>query len=481
MLNDQQFLKRFFGEENRYSLEYINSGRDNQDSLKPWVKRLQEKKETVLPLFEGNRIIWYGITFSDEQFNRLGEDLGSFIGRTYSFFVPVRANPVEHPIDQAVNEFTDGKYFRFQGNNKSIFKQLEYMRSMWEVRPYIDKHQTMSVGRLLRMFYMTLQLGPSYRMKAENYLDDLQGRKLLNAINILFLRIKMLAEYEEWEEILSLRSFPDLINMRRPLAVTDALLQAIYNVELKKYENTIQHLVTTFENEVNPKYGSLITTGGSFKSPEALILLMLHAVTVRQDVSIVNSLKKVSTNEDTRSILENISRQLLVKEEEAEQPDVGMSGVDVAHNSILLGQFDYALSILKDLDASWNRAMLLFQCAYQLQSLEAREIALDAFHQLSKEERNSFINIRQNKEYLDEITEGNSTKETGIPNDWMSWFESLEHYSAMKNFHHASEGADEWTIEKLLDPTYPMDTFIEQLYSCYDDEHKKESLYISFP
>lgn len=482
MMNEKDFLLEFFGNENGYSLELINSNTNNQNKIRPWVKRLLENKETVLPLnWKNKQIYWYGITFSDEQFNRLGEDLRYFIGRTYSSFIPVRANPVRHPIDQAVNDFTEGRFYRFHGNSKHIFNQLEYLRSMWEVRPHTDMQQTTSIGRILRNFFMTLRLGPAYRQKAENYIEELQNRKLLNAVNILFLQIQMLAEYDEWDEILSLNSLSDLMNMRRPLAVTEALLKAIYNRELKSKENRVEDLIETYKNIVNPNYGLLISSRGSFKSSEALILLMLNAVTIKQDLTAVNELLKVPMNNPTRNLLERISHKFVHETDSVIGEGVEVDTINLAHKAIIKGKFDFALSILKDLDPAWEMAILLFQCAYQLQTLESREYALKSYQQLSTEEQKEFMLIRQNKEYLDEITEGHSTENIIIPDGWLSWFENLEHYTPMKNFYHASEGANEWSIDEMLDPEYPIDEFIRQLYACYDNEHKKESLYFSFP
>ncbi|MEC1071415.1 protein DpdD [Priestia megaterium] len=472
MLNEREFLEKFFGKDNNYSLDVIQ--------IRPWVKRLIEKKETVLPLYLDNSFYWYGIATTDEQFHRLGEDLNNFIGKTYSDFIPLRANSMNHPLDYAVREYTNGRYFRFQGDNKPIFDKLEYLRNMWEVRPPIDKQQATSVGRLLREFYLTLTLGRSYRHKAEKLIEELQTRKMLNAVNILFLQIKMLAEFEEWDEILSLTSFSDLTNMRRPLSVTEALLRAIYNVELKRKKDHIEDLIFAFKNKVYTNYGSLISISGKVKSSEVLILLMLQAVIIREDVTVVNELLNVDTSSDTKRILKEISLHLPQKIEHIE-PQAEVKSINIVSLAILKGKFDEAFEILKNLEASWDRTMLLFQCAYQIQSLETKEFALKAYQELSQEEKEDFILIRQNKEYLEEIVDGHPVAHIIIPHDWVSWLENLESYKPMKNFHLASEGVNEWTITDMLDPEFPMDYFIEQLYACYDDEHKKESLYLSFP
>ncbi|QNK46583.1 hypothetical protein H7F28_14485 [Brevibacterium sp. PAMC23299] len=480
MMNEHEFLEKFFGEDNRYSLDLIQSDTNNQNKIRPWVKRLMEKQETVLPLFFRDNVYWFGISTTDEQFHRLGEDLSNFIGRTYSNFIPIRANLVNHPIDNAVREYTNGRYFRFQGNSKIIFEKLEYLRNMWEVRPPFDKHQPTSVGRLLREFYLTLTLGRSYRQKAEKLIEELQTRKMLNAVNILFLQIKMLAEFDEWDEILSLTSFSDLTNMRRPFAVTEALLRAIYNVELKSKEDHIEDFICTFKNKVYTNYGSLISSRGKVKSSEVLILLMLQAVIIKEDVTVVNELLKVDTNSHTKRFLKEISLQLPKKIEHTEPQAEGKS-INIVPSAILKGKFDEAFEILKGLEPSWDRTMLLFQCAYQLQSLETKEFALKAYQELSQKEKEAFVLIRQNKEYIEEITDGHSAEHMVIPHDWLSWLENLERYKPMKNFYLAGEGVNEWTITDMLNPNFPMDYFIEQLYACYDDEHKKESLYLSFP
>jgi hypothetical protein len=479
MMTEKEFLQIFFTNDNEFCLEKINCENDNQNQLRPLVNRLLNKKETVLPLRFKGKIYWYGITTTDEQFNRLGEELRTFIGRTYSNFLPLRPSVVNHPIDKAVDEYTNGRYFRFTGYNKIIFKKIEYLRRMWEIRPSIDKQMSTSVGRLLRNFFLTISMGPAYRHRAEKLIEELKNRKFLNAVNILFLQIQMLSEYEEWDEILSLKSLSDVINMRRPHAVTESLFKAIYNNKLKSKEKNPEELLDTFLNVVVPEYGTLIATRGNFKESEALILLMLNAVVVLKDITVVNGLLEVSNNGSTTKLLIEISNKLIKHSNETKKEySENINSVQV---SILKGNFDYALGILKNLRISWETTMMLFQCAYQLQSLEARELALNAYRQLPLEEQEKFLLIRQNKEYLDEITEGNSSSEVRIPNNWLSWFESLEYYTPMKNFYHASEGSIEWSIEELLDPGYSIEEFIEQLYACYDDEQKKESLYISFP
>lgn len=478
MNNPTDFLNLFFGPENKISLSDITSPTGKSKTIKPWLDRLLQENETLLPLRLGNRkIVWYGIAFSDEQYNRLGEDLGNFIGRTYSTFFPIKPNPVAHPIDEAVNRFTKGRFYRLQGSDKDIYNQLEYLRNMWEVRPHVNKEQMTSIGRLLRDYYMTLRLGPGYRQKAEQLLEEMQKRQLLNAVNILFLKIQMLAEYKHWDEILQQTNLSDIIQMRKPLAVSEALHQAIYNSQLKEKEDSVDRLLEIFEKEVNPKFGFLFTSRGRLQSREVLLLLMLSAVTIKKDEGIVKDLLKVPTDNTTRDLLVSISNRLI---------NVGESPVEeqtitVVTALVMKGKFDQALGVLKELEPSWERAILLFQCAYQLQSLESQELALNSFQELTEQEQDEFLAIRQNKEFLEEMTDGHATEKVTLPFDWLSWLDTLPYYSPMKNFHLAEKGASEWSIVTMLEPDYPLMEFKNKLLECYDDEHKKESLYYAFP
>lgn len=478
MSNTKEFLNIFFGPKNLISLQEITSPNGKSNSLKPWLVRFVQKRETVLPVRLSNgSILWYGIAFNNEQYNRLGEDLGNFIGRTYSTFFPVRPKPVAHPIEEALIRFLDGRFYRFQGSNKEIYQQLEYLRNMWDVRPQVDKQQITSIGRLLRDYYMMLRLGLGYRQKAEQLLEEMQKRQLINAANILFLKIQMLAEYKCWEEILSQGNLSDLIQMRKPLAVSEALYQAIYNSMLKEKEESIDRLIETFEKEINPKFGSLFSSRGSLKSREVLLLLMLSAVTIKKDEGIAKDILKVPTDDVTKALLVSISDRLI---KVGENP-VEVQSITIVTVSVMKGKFDQALGLLKELEPSWERAMLLFQCAYQLQSLESQELALKAFQQLTVEEQDRFLEFRQNKDFLEEITDGHVIEEVIFPFDWLSWLDNLPNFSPMKNFHLADNGASEWSIERMLEPDYPMMEFKNKLIECYDDDHKKESLYYAFP
>src|SRR5205814_1391352 len=87
----------------------------------------------------------------------------------------------------------------------------------------------------------------------------------------------------------SLRELPELLQLRRPVAVTEALVRAVYHEHLAGFElsNDPERAVDAFSREILPRYSSLFTTRAGMHSAEAAKGFMLLSVTrVPPDVSL---------------------------------------------------------------------------------------------------------------------------------------------------------------------------------------------------
>lgn len=266
-----------FGEGNKITLEQIETSPEERIArFRPWVERLTkaDPKPTVLPCVrEGKVVDWFGIAFSEKELRELGEALMAFVGPTYSTFRGQRASlDSSDPVEAAVLGLTGGKAFRFRGDDspdgaRKIWQALELMRRVWEGRPDIQPVLPRALGRVLRDFHMSIRAGN--RASAEEHLRYLEDSGRLDALNLLFLRVQLLAELGYWEELLRHPDLPDIIQVRRPLVVTRALIQAVYQRELTPYESegdaagVVQH----FRDSVFPRYSSFTRRGRALKIP----------------------------------------------------------------------------------------------------------------------------------------------------------------------------------------------------------------------
>lgn len=473
------FIERFFGEGNTLSLDAILDGREPAVRLRPWIDLLtgEDPEFTVLPRKPGLRqhAIWYGIALSERSWRRLGQELVAFVGPTYSDFHGGRAqlDPAD-PIEAAVLDLTRGAAYKFMGQDERIWPNLELMRYLWESRPDLGAETPRATGRVLRDFFMALQVGN--RTSAEEHLLYLHNNYRLDTLNLIFLRVQLLAELGFWEELLNLPQVGDLVQSRRPLAVTRALIRALYHRELAVFEEQGDPEGATkhFVGQVLPKYGGLFVNRRGFKEPEILKCFMMLAVggVPRRPELRDELLGIVPETEKDWDYLRRLAALLPV-------PAVMLSGdlLELATEAVQAGDYDRGFSHALDAPDSLLRARLLLECAYELQTLAAERAAVEAVLSLPAADYLSVTRTRRYREVWAqlvgdevELAEGVAVAEI-VPLDWLSWLHRLNRIGPWQRaLAVARTGALEWQIDGLLTQPGGVDKFVELLNSPRKDE-----------
>jgi hypothetical protein len=474
------FLERFFGEHNELKLEQIESGQGAAGVLLPWIKRLTliPPLSTVIPhkfsVAGGDaQYNWYGLAQSERELRDLNEDLTAFVGPTWSTFrgEVARLDPA-NPTDLIVQEFTGGLAFKFSGNSKKIWESLELMRRMWErrkVRPVEDLRPS---GRVLRDFYMALQAGN--RESAESALRSLQHQHGYDAINISFLRVQMLAALEQWGKLLGSTNLADLLQVRRPVAVTQALIIAVYRRELKQFEERgdVAAAAEHFRREVLPRYGSLFTVRAGMGAPEVVKSFMLLAVSAEQPNRILH---------DELIALEDLSEQdktylqLLATLLPSAPPVPAVDPLQKAKELLWDGEYDQAFELAIKEPGSERRTQILLNCAYELQTLASERAAIDAFNALPAGEQTVLMAARSNRAFLERITgtdldltigakPGASISVNTVPHNWLEWLSHLyTEPTWSRALEVARQGATEWSVKALLRESNALNLLAQQL------------------
>ena len=245
-MNVEPFLRTFFASPNHIVYERLETY-SVHGNLRHRVQQLLEDppRATVLPFVyeDSSGKVWhlnYALAFSESQFRQLGSDLQAFVGPTYAGFVLQRATlNRDIPIQRAVLELTGGFAYRFFSPtdpelNRRFLSSLELMSrvtSRARVRRY-DLHR--STGRILRDFYVALEAGD--RSGAEFLIQELRDHARLDALNLTFLRIQLLSRLGASKELMELPNIADVLRLRRPPLVTGALVEAVYNVNIGRFE-----------------------------------------------------------------------------------------------------------------------------------------------------------------------------------------------------------------------------------------------------
>lgn len=460
----RRFLKQFFGTGNKFDLEQIERDDGKLAKIRPWVELLTQAEPlpTVLPCWREGGVDWYGIAQSDRQLRSLSEELMAFVGPTYSTFRGQRAQlNLQDPVESAVYEFTGGTAIKFCGHDPdgraaAVWEALERMRRVSERRVKRIAEIPRPTGRVLRDFYMALQAGD--RPSAENSLQYLLDQHRLDALNLLFLRVQLLAELERWDELLALPEVPNLLQVRRPFAVTQALLQAVYRSYLQRFEadNAPTSTVAYFREVVFPRYSNLFAVRAGSKIPEVLKLFMLLAVggepvrpALRDEL-----LATPGIEESHHRYLQRLAALL----PDTTPPNEGdpLQRAEQLSND---GDYDQAFSLGCDAPLSKEKVRLLLQCAYELQTLSAEKAALQAFDDLAPDDQKALQKVRWNQDYLaqlrgvtEEVTEDTPAAES-VPTNWLEWLSKLDKEPSWeRSLDVARQGASEWEVTTLTEP-----------------------------
>jgi hypothetical protein len=459
--NLDKLLRRFFSAPNRLELDRIEQTDDDRGvgRFRRWIAplRLPEPQATLLPCQRktGGPVDWYAVAFNDREMRTLGEELTAFAGPSYSYFRGERARlDASDPVEGAVLEMSQGRAFRVtappaKDAQAGLWNALERLREVRARRQEREPETLRPAGRILRDFFLALRAGN--RDGAEDLLRLLRDQYEFGTWNLLFLRVQMLSDLGHWDEVLSLSQMGDLLRIRRPLAVTEALLAAVYHVELEAFEfrDELQGAAEHFRREVHPRYAPLFAYRTGMRSPEVLKSFMLMAVSADEpDLELRDDI--------LRAARLPVSEQRYLERLTALTPEPAPAAVPLdvlarAREAWAQGRYDVAFELAAGAPPSFERARILLQCAYEMPALEVRGAAVNAVEVLAEEEREQFLGSRWAREFWADLV-GPEEAAAVLPSGWIEWLELVDRgWDADAAVEVARQGADQWDVDSLLE------------------------------
>ncbi|PSN16983.1 hypothetical protein C7293_00190 [filamentous cyanobacterium CCT1] len=487
-LDTHQFLERFFGDDNQIKLNAIESVDGSAHMLQPWIARLEQGLPSVLPYGHDQGTDWYGVAQSERQLRGLREDLTAFVGPTWSTFRGQRAQlNLGDPVEASIYAFTGGLAFKFQGDSdgdgksREIWQALELMRQVLDRRVAQTYETPRATGRVLRDFYMALQACD--RPAAEHQLHYLKTHNRLDPQNLLFLKVRMLSDLEEWEELLALPELPDLLGTRRPYEVTQSLIRTVYQQELYRFESTkaVQSAVTYFHESIFPKYSSLYTARANSRQPEIAKSFMLLAVggetpnsALRDELLSIPGLRA-----EDQAYLEQLAN--ISPTQSAPPSTVVADPLKEAEEAGQRLAWDEVFEFASQAPPSLRKAQLLFQVFYELETLDTQREALNAYRQLSTEDQEALGNTRLGQNCLKHLRGDEKTTEQ-IPDNWLNWLQQLQKNPGWDlALDIARRGEKEWDITQLLEESGATQKFANLLKMVGGDTVSGKTLANALP
>lgn len=423
----EHLLDSFFGPGNNISRAAAESNRELSRLLSDVEPEL--RVPAVLPRrMDGGVVEWFVLCRDDTALRRAQSELVGFVGPTYGRWDGIRARlNLADPVEAAVDRFCDGKAIRFCTFGDQEFKEcwavLRLMRAVWAQRPAQNAATIRTGAMLVREFEMAIAAGET-RVSTEA-LAELRSRGLLGAENLRFLEIRQLAAEGRWQDISRAGDLADLVRIRRPWLVTEDILTALYRTRIGDAEGAqdadraIAHL-----RVLDDDYPELLRTRGPLRSRDVVKLAAVRLAAADPPDSVrLEVLREAEslTGADRAWIATLISHVRLPRE-----PSVPRAK---ARELLNAGDVDGAYAHAAADGQSVSRTELLIECAFELQTLEAAGLALDALEDLTDADRESLLERRLVAvavEQLKTLAEPSASGSPAAPRSWSGWFARLQ-------------------------------------------------------
>ncbi len=459
------FLSRFFGPGNTLRWDaFVNGSLQNtaRELLEPLIDDLRrEDAPVILPRVTETvppRIIWYGMARNARQSRAFREQLLAFVGPTYTDFSGQHAVlDLDDPVESAVHAWFAPHVFRLEVINSSDREQVRnkifLMRSMQDRR--IDRTTTLvrPVGRLLRDLEMALVVRDEDA--AWRCLDDIRARGRLSAQNLAFLKVRILAAFRRWQEIVNLPEFQSIVTIRRPLRITQTLVHAVYRVHFAQFEEQadVDTCVARFR-ELEPTFGTLFRARGPLNDPLTLKAFLLRAVSA--DAPRYETIDEIC-QEFPESHPDRAWAEALATSVQApvEVPET-RSPIAQARNACEAGEFDRAFELLLQCEPTVEVVRQILVCSAEIDSLSAIKRTAAYVDDCPPGLLDSALSMKIYRRIWDGFQESLAPNKPVIavehvPTNWLDWLERL---CSADEFPGAIEiirrGVIEWSIDDLL-------------------------------
>lgn len=220
------------------------------DDLSPeFLLEFEELAGTALqPRFPGALLVWprpnrcsiyYALAANSNEWRRLRPLLIAFVGPTLTSFngfsepllpwLPVEAFLLSTGL--FVARLIPGDEIDIR---KITRRSLVRMIMTIAETPTITHTVPEPTSRLLAHFIECLN-GNDYQ-GAERILEKCKNEFRIDALNLSFLRIRLLSHFSDWSGILEMPEFPSLCYTRKPPVITATLLESLYQVHLAQFD-----------------------------------------------------------------------------------------------------------------------------------------------------------------------------------------------------------------------------------------------------
>ncbi|WP_163020804.1 protein DpdD [Pseudomonas viridiflava] len=387
----------------------------------------------------------YAVTRTITEWRRLNPILIAFCGPTITSYTGVPgALPIGGVIEDVIRSIAPSNIgiLRLPADSKkrvAALRALQRSRETLARAPSAQRKAPLPTSWLLASFQDHLNVGR--RAAAWDTLNRLRDELRVDALNLKFLEVQLLAAFEDWSAILNMAGFASLCIARRPPAVTTLLLEALYRVYIQEHflsgdvEETRRHYAELCRIHAKSMlvvpYPAMLTPGG-------WRIYALEALLSPENHELVNVVIEQSL------VLGWISEYL-----------PGSSTTKATEVSrVLQTQLNHARKALTEVDC--------------VNSLDAVATAIASINRLSSAELAQLSSAEPFRTLLRTVSDVGGLG--GLPSSWLEWLRKVSDPDFSNALEIARQGKDEWVLDESIADPVAVQRFVSALEAVQHDQ-----------
>lgn len=302
--------------------------------------------------------------------------------------------------------------------------------------PELHRSPPVATDWLLARFQDYLNVGR--RDAARGILERLRSELRLDALNIRFLEVQLLAAFEEWRAIAALPEFPSLCVVRRTPAITAILLEALYQTHIARFFDAARIVDTraAFKDSVQSFVQSLLVAGAPpGVGAGGLRLIGLEAISDPGRLDLLGILS------DREQELGWIADLLPAPAPATPLTAMDASPIDTARETLLQAEAVDSIDLLAEVMAATAR-------------LSSDELAL----------------LRETMPFRAIVQATDELGTTAPPTSWIAWLHRAADPAFATALDIARRGKDEWEIGEWAGDPVAVRALVSALDKVQDEE-----------
>jgi hypothetical protein len=480
------WLKRFFSGQNHLTWNEIESSQAAASRLAqvtPWLRFLSGSTidyPIVLPLYgsEGPRV-WYGMAPDDQMFSQLVEEIGSFVGPSYSDFQGEWPDLVGNSEQELVLKERFGtRVIRFQAqqldDRPEIERTLLLYQSLLVRRPPIPERKERPFGKIRGDFDRALLAGNASGALA--LLNELKETGRVDAGQQKCLEIRLLAGLGRQEELarnqLLISSVADLA---LPAQTLVDVIDALYETYIRPIESNpdSREIFAAFRQHITRPFGSsLFRERRGIRHPTVLRAFLLFEL-VHSEPSWKRCdaiLSAYAANAEGRSLAERWYNSLQGRRNEARVIAEIQTPLDMARQAIADEDYVTAYELsFKLLPDYWAYSSLL-RCAVEMRSIDISRKTFETVTAAPSIIQSQFKpKDRERLESLRLICEASSSETSGL--GWLSWAQGIQNgASSTTSISFLKENIVKWSVDEYAHDNEQCELFAKLIGNASGDQ-----------